>query len=315
MGEAGYIVHFEGRLVPAAEATISVLGPAVTRGPVAYETLRAYWNEDDGELYIFRLGDHLRRLRTSMRILRFRDLFDDDDLTRRLTDVVRANGFREDIHFRLFVYPREQERARYATTSSGLVIEARPRPEKQKSAVSCQVSSWRRGGDDNQPARVKAMGIRLFARAAMDQAIADGYDQLILLNERGKVSESVSSNIFMVRQDIVVTPEATASLLEGVTRSSVISMLAKRGVACVEREVDLTELYDSDEAFLCSTGLEILPIGSLDGLEIGNGQTGPITSEIQRHYAAVVRGKSPDFSEWRTAVYGAGPGLAYATAG
>jgi branched-chain amino acid aminotransferase len=127
---------------------------------------------------------------------------------------------------------------------------------------------------------------------------------LVILNERGKVSESVSSNIFLVRDGIVVTPEGTASLLEGITRATIISLLRELGIPCVEREVDLTELYDSDEAFLSSTGLEILPLASVDGIAIGGGRPGEITMAISRHYESLVRGQMPDFPEWRTPVYG-----------
>jgi branched-chain amino acid aminotransferase len=238
-----------------------------------------------------------------MKILRFRDFFEEADISDRVLEVVGANGFEEDIHFRLFVYPTEQAQRGRATTKSGIVIDAKPRPAERKKPAACQISSWRRGGDDNQPARVKAMGIRLFARVAMDQAVADGYDQLIFLNERGKVAEAVSSNIFLVRHGMVVTPEATASLLEGITRATNLTLLEAMGIPVVEREVDRTELYACDEAFLCSTGLEILPIASVDRLPVNAGREGEITAKIRQRYSAVVRGLVPDFPQWRTPVY------------
>ncbi len=298
------IVYFNGHLVPASKATINALSPALTRGPLPYETLRGYWSEIESELFLFRVDDHLRRLGASMRILRFRELFDPAVLTRAFREVAAANGFREDIHYRLFAFPQEQERKRYATTRAGIVIDAAPRPAKTPRPAVCAVSPWRRGGDDVQPARVKAMGIRMFARAAMDQAIEGGYDQLILLNERGKLSESVSSNLFLVRRGVLVTPEATASLLEGITRATVLELAAARGLATVEREVDLTELYDADEAFLCSTGLEILPIRSVDGIVLGDGEPGETTRVLGDLYGAVIRGRDPARRHWLTPVYG-----------
>jgi len=297
------IVFFEGRLCPASEATLPALSPALTQGPVAYETLRAYWNETQGELFVFRLDEHLRRLETSMRILRFRDLFDPDYLETQITAMVPANGFCEDVHFRLFVYPIEQMKKRYCTTKTGIVIDARPRPERGMVPVSCAIAPWRRGGDDVLPGRVKAMGIRIFVRAAMDQALEVGYDDLILLNERGKVSESVMSNIFLVRRGVVVTPEPTASLLEGITRDSVLTLLRDEGVRCEEREVDATEFYACDEAFLTSTGKEIVPIRSIEGVAIGRNCPGPVTSRVADLYAAAVRGTSAAFPGWRTPVY------------
>jgi branched-chain amino acid aminotransferase len=304
MADPETIVYFEGRFVPRREAMISAFSPAVMRGPVPYETLRAYWNETEAELFVFRLGDHLRRLGDSMRVLRFRQAPDRDELTAAITGLAQRGGFREDIHYRLFVYPLEQQRKRYATETAGVVIDAAPRPPKLVRALKCRLAAWRRGGDDNQPARVKAMGIRLFARAAMDQAIEEGYDELILLNERGKLAESVSSNLFLVRDRVAITPEGTASLLEGITRATLLELLREAGISTVEREVDLTELYAADEAFLCSTGMEITPIGSVDGLTIGSGEApGSVTRALQAAYGDAIRGRDPRHRSWLTPVW------------
>ena len=292
--------------MPTSEAVVGALSPAITRGPIVYETFRGYWNQDARDLYIFRLDDHVRRLTISMKILRYRDFFEEADISDRVLKLVRANGFEEDIHFRLFVYPIEQAQRRRTTTKSGIVIDAKPRPAERKKPFACQISSWYRGGDDNQPGRVKAMGNRLFAWAALDQAVADGYDQLIFLNERGKVAEGTSSNIFLVRQGMVVTPEATASVLEGITRASILTLLEGMGIPVVEREVDRTELYSCDEAFLCGTGFEIVPIASVDRLPVNAGREGEITAKLRQRYSAVVRGLVPDFPQWRTPVYRSG---------
>lgn len=305
MQEAGDpIVYFQGRFVPVSEATVSILAPVITRGPVPYETLRGYWNSAEQELFLFRLPEHFRRLRASMRTLRYKDLFDAGELTAIVCELVRLNGLREDIHFRLFVYPREQEKKRYATTLSGIVIDVAPRPAKEVKPIVCATSPWRRGGDDTQPARIKAMGIRMFVRAAMDQAIEDGYDQLILMNERGKLSESVQANLFLVKDGVLVTPPGTASLLEGVTRATLLDLAAAAGIPAVERDAELTELYDADEAFLCSTGLEVLPIASVDRIGIGDSAPGPVTLRLQALYKAALRGQDPAVRHWLTPVYG-----------
>lgn len=298
------IVHFEGRLVPAAEAVIPALSPAITRGPIVYETLRGYWNQAAAELYLFRIEDHIARLRASMRTLRYVDIFDAEDLATRIVEVVRANGSKEDVHLRLFVYPIEQTGGSRATTRSGIVIGVDPRPAAAHGPVACMVSPWRRPADDAQPGRVKAMGLRMFARAALTQAAADGYDHLILLDDRGKVAEAVSSNLFLVRGGLLATPPATSAILEGITRASVLELARDDPpIACREREVDWSELLTCEEAFLCSTGLEILPIGSIDRLAL---QPGPLTTEIARRYLAAVRGEDCARSAWRTPVWGAG---------
>jgi branched-chain amino acid aminotransferase len=165
------------------------------------------------------------------------------------------------------------------------------------------VSTWRRPGDDGQPARVKAVGVRMFARVAMAQAKADGYDQVILLNERGKLAEGASSNIFIVRLGVALTPARSASILEGVTRASLLALLREQDMPCEERDLDRSELYDCEEAFLCSTGLEVLPIASVDGLSIAGGAEGPMTRRLRERYEAVVRGSVDAWREWRTPVY------------
>jgi len=302
-GPVTNIVHFEGALVPESEAKISVLSPAISRGPIAYETMRGYWNEEHGKLYLFRLYDHFSRLNASMRILRFQELFDFEDMRDRILDVVRANKFAADIHIRIFVYPIDQDGPGRTSARSGIVISAEPRPARAAGLAKCQVSSWLRSGGDNHPARVKAVGLRMFARAALAQAEKDGYSDLIIQDDRGKIIEATSSNVFIVRRDVLVTPTITDQILEGITRDTIIAIAGDLGIACAERVVDRTELYDCQEAFLCSTGLEILPISTVDGLSVADGAEGKITRRIASQYRSLVRGAVTINDTWLTPVY------------
>lgn len=307
MNSAEDFVWFEDRIVPRSQATINVLAPAVTSGPIPYETLRGYWNAELGELFLFRGLDHFRRLRHSARILRFTDLPLPDRLVAIAVELARVNGHQHDIHYRVFAYPVDIDRPSMTIRRSSVVIEVRERRPKPVVPARSALSPWRRGGDDSQPARVKAMGIRMFARAAMVQALADGYDQLLLLNERGKVSESVQANLFMVRDGVLYTPESTASLLNGITRDTLLKVLPGHGMACVEREIDYSELIEADEVFLCSTGYEVLPIGSIDGIAVGTGGEGPATRTIRDIYGSVVRAEAGPRPDWHTGIYGPGP--------
>jgi len=297
------IVHFEGALVPESEARISVLSPAISRGPIAYETMRGYWNEDRGNLYLFRLRDHLARLNASMKILRFQELFRLEDMTDWLLDVVRANKIVADIHIRILVYPVDQGGAGRTSAQSGIVISAEPRPARETGLANCQVSSWLRRGGDSHPARVKAVGLRMFARAALAQAEMDGYTDLIIQDERGKIIEATSSNVFIVRRGVLATPAATDQILEGITRDTILAIADDLGIACCERVVDRTELYDCEEAFLCSTGLEILPVSTVDGLPVAGGTEGKITQTIASQYRSLVRGAVTKNDAWLTPVY------------
>ena len=298
-----YLVHFEGALVPETEARISLLSPAVAHGPIAYETLRGYWNEDRRNLFLFRLQEHLTRLTASMRILRFNELFGRESLSAWIQEVVRANRYTEDTHIRVSVYPLDRKGPGRSPERTGLVIGARPRPDRPPDVAHCQVSSWVRSGGDNHPARVKAVGSRMFSRAALAQADTDGYTDLIIQDDCGKILEATTSNVFIVRRGVLATPRTTDQILEGITRDTLITVASDLGIRCVERPVDRTELHDCDEAFLCSTGLEILPIASVDRLPVGNGTAGPVTDALRSQYRSIVRGSAPLHADWLTSVY------------
>lgn len=297
------LVHFEGRLIPETEATISPLSAAMAHGPIAYETLRGYWNEDRSNLFLFRLHDHLARLTASMKILRFSEVFTRESMSEWIRELVRTNHYTEDIHIRMSIYPLDRSGPGRSPERSGIVIGAHPRPDRPPEVAHCQVSSWVRRGGDHHPARVKAVGSRMFSRAALAQAEMDGYTDLIIQDERGRILEATTSNVFIVRQGVLATPRATDQILEGITRDTLVVIARNLGIRCVERPVDRTELYDCREAFLCSTGLEILPIASVDRLTVGDGAAGPITDALRRQYRSIVRGAAPLHGDWLTAVY------------
>ena len=300
---AGNLVHFEGALIPEAEARISALSPAMVHGPIAYETLRGYWNAEQHNLFLFRLHDHLNRLTASMRILRFNQLFSHESMTGWITELVRANRFAEDIHFRMSAYPLDRSGPGRTPKRTGLVIAAHARPERAPDVAHCQVSSWIRRGGDSHPARVKAVSSRMFLRAALAQAEMDGYTDLIIQDERGRILEATTSNVFIVRHGVLVTPRVTDQILEGITRDALILAAGDLDIRCVERAVDRTELYDCEEAFLSSTGLEVLPIASVDRLAVGNGTAGPVTERLRGHYRLLVRGTAGLHAKWLTPVY------------
>ena len=150
---------------------------------------------------------------------------------------------------------------------------------------------------------VKAVGLRMFARTALAQAEIDGYTDLIIQDDRGKIIEATSSNVFIVRHEVLVTPTITDQILEGITRDTILAIAGDLGISCCERVVDRTELYDCEEAFLCSTGLEVLPISTVDGLPVASGAEGKITQAIRSQYLSLVRGAVTTKCAWRTSVY------------
>ncbi len=304
---ARFIFH-EGRIVPFDEARVQVLSVGMAYATTVFEGLRAYWNEAVGQLYVFRLEDHARRLLQSMKLLRLEHDLTDEIIQQAVLALLRANELREDAHIRQLVYG---EGIGPITTAGpvGMTVAAMPsyRLFDVESGIACATSSWRRIGDDALPPRIKCTANYQNARHAMLQAKLDGYGGALLLNGQGKVTEGPTMCVFLVRDGKIITPSLTSGVLESITRSTVIELLSvKHGVEVEERPVDRTEFYVADEAFFCGTACEVLPIVSLDRYPIGNGKPGPLTRTIQKAYNEVVRGMTSDDGQWRTPVYKSG---------
>jgi branched-chain amino acid aminotransferase len=306
MSEFG--IWLNGSLVPESEATLPLNSAAVFYATNVFEGLRAYWNEDDGELYCFRLDEHFARFRESMKMMRFDIPYDDDGLYEAVRQVLAGNEVREDVHMHMVAYVSGV--GLDATSPAGLYIIPRRRPRRDDpTGLSCNVSSWSRTSDNAIPIRLKSGSNYQNGRLAILQSKADGYDQPIFLNKDGHVAEGSGATFFMVRKGRLVTPPITADILESITRSTLIDTICPEvfGMGVVEREIDRTELYVAEEAFFCGSGYEITPITSIDRFPLGDGQVGPITKRISRAYLDIVRGVDKRYAEWRTPVYKAVP--------
>jgi branched-chain amino acid aminotransferase len=297
-------IWMNGKLVPQAEAVLPVNSAAVFYATNVFEGLRAYWNGEDEELYCFRLAEHFSRFRESMKMMRFTIPFSDEDLYEAVRAVLSGNDLREDIHMHMVAYVTGT--GLDATTPTGLYINPRRRAGVEEgTGLSCCVSSWVRTADNAIPIRLKSGSNYQNGRLATLQALADGYDQPILLNKEGHVAEGTGATFFMVRKGRLVTPPITADILESITRTTLIDPICPEllGMGVAEREIDRTELYVAEEAFFCGSGYEITPIVSIDRFPLGDGQVGPITRRLQRAYMDIVRGADKRFAEWRTPVY------------
>jgi branched-chain amino acid aminotransferase len=298
-------LYLDGALVPYEEARIHVQSGAVKYGASVFEGLRAYWNPAQEELYVFRLDAHIDRLYASLRLMRMAHTFTREELGRSILDVLRKNEVREDVHIRQTAYVAGDGEID-AAGPVGLAVDARPRRVTDRPGIAVGVSSWTRISDGAMPPRIKCSANYQNGRLATLEARANGYEGALLLNTRGKLAEAPGACCFVVRDGVPVTPPVTADILESVTRATLLELCrAELGLAPVEREVDRTELYVSDEVFLCGSGWEITPVLSIDRLPLGDGRApGPVTRAIQACYFAVVRGESPAYRRWLTAVYG-----------
>jgi len=296
---------FNGEIVPFAEAKVHVWTPAFKYGSQVFEGLRGYWNEEQQQLYIFRVDAHTRRLRRSMKIMRMEVTKDVEQLNEKTIELLKANGFREGCHIRQVVFVNHVGPGMAKLGPLGTLASTYFRGRfSEKEGLDCCVSTWRRISDNSIPPRVKCAANYQNSRLALVQAKVDGYDAPILLTDDGKVSETYGSCLFIVRDGVPITTPVTSSILESVTRATVIQLFKEvHDVEVQVRDIDMTELYVADEAFMCGSGAEITPILSIDRYQLGDGKPGPLTQKIQMTYFQVVQGEVPLHPEWRTPVY------------
>ena len=298
---------FSGRRVPWEQATVHVTLVGWPAVGAVFEGIRGYLNPDDGSVAIFRLTEHMERLQTSMRLLRMHSQFSTEELSKALLELARANGASDDIYLQPLAFTAGTFWGSRAALDQApeILITMRPTESALLSGrtLTAGVSSWARIDDTAMPPRIKALPNYLNSRLGANEAARHGYDAPIFLNQQGKVSESSGSCIFLVRNGVAITPPVTASILESITRASVIELLRDAlGVTVQERAVDRTELYVASEVFLCGTAMEIAPIAEIDGFPVGTGAIGGITERLERLFHDTVRGREPRFEHWLTRV-------------
>ncbi len=296
-------------LVPWAQATCHVSSAAFKYGAGVFEGIRAYWNADHGELYVWQLDAHLARLEFSQRAMAFESIFSAADVRAAVLELLRANAVRHNVHITTTIFLSGPGQP-FVLGPTSLAVTALERGDYANDGVSVQVSSWRRSSDAALPQRVKANGNYLNGRLAAVQAKADGYDTALMLTQSGKVSEGPAMCFFMVRDGVVITPDLRSDILESITRATVIALLREDGVAVEERAVDRSELMAAQEAFFCGTAWEIAPITSIDRRALGaglahEGQVGPVVNRLRARFAALTTGADTARPEWRTPVWAA----------
>lgn len=296
---------FEGRIVPFAEAKISIATHSLQYGTGAFAGIRGYLSADGSTINVLRLGDHTARLLRSARLLRAELPYDPDSLATVITDLIARNAPAEDIYVRPFVYkPDLALTPRLRGVGDELAVYILPLGDYMPtSGISAIVSSWVRVSDNAIPSRGKLTGSYINSALAKDEALSAGADEAIMLNDAGKVAEATAANLFMVRDGALVTPPINADVLEGITRRSIITMAEDAGIPIDQRQIDRSELYVADELFLCGTGAKVSPVTTVDGRPIGDGNVGPVVARLQGIFDGVVRGTDPRYADWLTPVH------------
>ena len=300
------MAFFKDRVIPYAEAQVGLLTHTLNYGTGVFAGVRGYWNKDEPNLLVFRLDDHMRRLHESARLMRMNLALSEEATARAVIDLLRAEGLKEDCYIRPLAFYSDEligVRLHGLTTSLGIVAVPFGRYIDKADGAHCTVSSWRRPDDSVIPARGKITGSYANSAFAKSDAELAGFDEAILLNHAGYVSEGSGENIFIVRRGVVATPSLNQSVLEGITRRSLITLLRDElGVAVEERPIDRGELFMADEVFLTGTAAQITAVSKIDHRPVGSGHLGPLTKKLRDLFFDVVHGRVAKYRAWCTPV-------------
>jgi len=297
-------VWFDGEYVLTEEAKVPITTHAIHYGTSIFEGLRAYWNEKN--LYVFRLDEHVKRFRRSGQFYNISLNFSDKEITDAITGICKKNKIKESCYIRPFYFVGDYGINLHVTEKAPTnvaIFSFLFGDLFNKNGISAGVVSWRKFSDKSTPTQAKMGGNYLNSIIATQEAKRNGVDEAILLDHNGNVSEAPGENIFIVRNEQLITPSLESSALEGITRDAVIKIARDLDIDVVEREIARSELVISDEMFLTGTAAEITPIISMDSEKIGNGKPGVITKKMMQEYTDIVMNKNNNYSHWLTSVY------------
>lgn len=292
---------FEGKIVPFQEANVSIATSSFNYGTLVFEGIRGFWNEDLEKLFVFALEAHFERFLQSCKILKIQLDYTVERLAEITTELLRLEGYEQDVYIRPLAYKSSKViGVKLSGLEDTLAIFVVPFGSyfKDEEDVRAITSSWRRIEDNAIPARAKISGAYANSALIKDDAISFGFDEAIVLNEDGHISEASAANIFIVRDNTLITTPVTANILEGITRRVVIKLARENlRLEVIERPIDRTELYLAKEVGICGTACNISVVTSVDNRPVGEGKIGPVIRKLRERYFQIVRGKI-DQKEW-----------------
>lgn len=300
-------VYARGSFRAYEDAKVGLLTHGLQYGTGCFEGIRGYWVPEDRELYLVQLRDHYERLAISAKILMMQLPLPIDDLVEVTAELAARNRFETDIYIRPCVFKAAEDvGVRLHNVDDYFAIVPIPFTKYLDSTegLKAGTSSWRRADDSAAPPRAKITGLYVNSALAKSEAIANGFDEAILLSHDGHVSEGSAENIFMVKRGVLYTPDPSQNVLEGCTRRSILDIARNEfDLPIVERSIDRSELYGAEEMFFTGTAAGVLHIASVDRRIIGDGKVGPITQKLAAFYDRAVRGKESRYMRWLTPVY------------
>jgi len=295
---------FNKQIIPLSEAKLGIMTHALHYGTACFEGIRGNWNSEEGQMYIFRIKEHYHRLKKNCNILKIDLPYSVDELCQITTELVKKNGYKEDVYIRPMAYKSSQvigvRLHNLEDEFFVFTIPFGPYLDIEK-GVRCCVSTWRRVDDNMIPARAKISGIYVNSALAKTEAWENGFDEAILLTHEGHVSEGSGENIFVIIEGKLCTPPSSDNILMGITRDTIIKLAKNElGIDTVERQIDHSELYIADECFMTGTAAHVTPVIEIDHRQIGDGTAGDITLKLQQLYFNIIQGKNPKYLDWCT---------------
>jgi branched-chain amino acid aminotransferase len=297
---------FEGRIVPLADAKISIATHGFLYGTAVFGGIRAYWNEEKKRLFVFRPFDHYRRLLHSARMMAMQTNYDEESLIQLTLDLLRTDNWRQDIYLRPTFYKADMGigvKLHGLKDEFCMFVMAYEKYVQNDTNAHATISSWKRIDDNVIPARGKVAGAYVNSALIKTDANRAGFDEALVLDNNGHLSEGSAMNIFMLRDGILVTPPVTDNILEGITRRSVIELARNElGLTVRERSIDRTEAFICEEMFMTGTAAQIIAVTKIDYRPVGAGVMGPITSKLRAMYESILRGMNHRYEHWNLAV-------------
>jgi len=297
-------VWFDGKYVLTEKAQIPITTHAIHYGTSVFEGIRAYWNGRN--LHVFRLNEHVKRFRNSGQFYNIALNFSDEIITNAIIGICKKNKIKKSCYIRPFYFVGDYGINLHVTKKAPTNVAIFTFPFGDlfnKNGITAGISSWRKFSDMSTPTQAKMGGNYLNSIIATQEAKRNGVDEAILLDHNGNVSEAPGENIFIIRNEQLVTPSLESSALEGITRDAVIKIAKDLDMDVVERNIARSELEISDEIFLTGTAAEITPIVSMDSKKISSGKPGDITKKLMQEYSDIVMNKNDDYSHWLIPVY------------
>ncbi len=299
-------VFLDGEYIESDKATIPVRTHAFLYGTGVFEGIRAYYNKEEDQMYAFRMKEHYERMLRSAKVMWMESPYTVEEYCQITKDLLNKNGYRQNAYIRPTLYKSSiKVGPSLDNNKDSFLLFTTPLNDYYDASKGLKVcvSNWRRNSDNAIPPSVKVTGAYANASLIKTDALFAGFDDAIVLNDAGQVTEGSAMNLCFVQNGKIVTTNTTDDILVGVTRNTVLEMAKYLGIPTVERAVDRSEIYVFDEVFCCGTGAQIMPITSIDHRTIGDGTTGEITKKIQELYYNIVQGKVSEFKHWCTPIY------------